>query len=625
MTSGPVHPVVPFVKQVRDARRRLANAAAPAASCLAAVLALPGPARAAVSYTGYIASYNGGALIPFDTATNGLAKQIAVNDPAAVAITPDGSTAWIANYSENTVTPVVLATGAVGKAITVGNNPDDIAITPDGAEAYVTNFGSDTVSVIDLSTKTVFATIPVGTLPNAIVITPDGTKAYASNSADGTVTPIVTSSDTAGPVITVGSSPDTLAVAPDGSTVWVGNLTSNTITPINTFTHTTGPSITVNDPSAIGTTPDGAKAYVGNWNEGTVTPVTLATDSVGSPIPAGFPNTGTPLVSGVNPYRVAITPDGVTAYFGNDNGHFVTPITVGTDSAQPSIAMGSGPDEIAITPDQAPVASFTVAPAGAGSPTAFDASASTVNYGAIVSYSWDFGDGQAATTSTPSVSHTYSIPGQYTATVTETDTAGTSTTQVFTGSTMSRNGGPTARASRTVSVTYSLPTSHPARVLISTKSVTITRRGYVLIRLKCPVSAPGGCSGTLTLRLAPGRPRHAHALIARCARGCRPLGRRRFHIHAGHSVLVRVHISAYGRRLLAQHHTLRATATATTFSEGQALTTVRTITIRARAGFNTLHTVRKGASPLVADALTGTQPTRIGTRSEAWFTAIAPW
>jgi YVTN family beta-propeller protein len=603
--------VVPSEKQLRSARRGLANAGALAASCLAAVLALAVPARAAVRYTGYIASYGGGALTPFDTATNGLGKQIAVNDPAAVAITPDGSTAWLANYSENTVTPVVLATGAVGKAITVGTNPDDIAITPDRAEAYVTNFGSDTVSVIDLSTKTVIASIGVGTLPNAIVITPDGTKAYASNSADGTVTPIVTSSNTAGPVITVGNSPDTLAVTPDGSTVWVGNLTSNTITPINTSADTTGPSVTVNDPSAIGITPDGAKAYVGNWNEGTITPVTLSTDSVGSPIPAGLGNSSPPFVSGVNPYRVAITPDGATAYFGDDNGHTVTPITVATDTAQPNIAMGSGPDEIAIPPDQAPVASFTVTPALAGSPTAFDASASTVNYGAIVSYSWDFGDGQTAITSTPSTTHTYSIPGKYTATVTETDTAGTSTTQVFTGSTMSRNGGPTARASRTVSVTYSLPTSHPARVLISTKSVTITRRGYVLIRLKCPVSAPGDCRGTLTLRLARGPARRIHALIARCARGCRPLGTRRFHIHAGHSVLVRVQISAYGRRLLARHRTLRTTATATTFSAGQTVTTVRTITIRARAGFNSVHTARERVSRWVANALTGTLTTRI--------------
>jgi YVTN family beta-propeller protein len=489
----------------------------------------------------------------------------------------------------------------------------------------VTNFGSNSVSVIDLSTNTVTATITVGASPDAIVITPDGKRAYSSNSGAGTVTPIATSSHTAGPAITVGSSPDTLAVTPDGSTVWVGNLTSHTITPINTSSDTAGPSVTVNDPSAIAITPDGTKAYVGNWQEGTVTPVTLATGSVGSPITAGGLNTSPPYVAGVNPYRVAITPDGATTYLGDDNSHTVTPITVATNTAQPNIAMGTGPEEIAITPDEAPVASFTVTPAPAGSPTVFDASASTVKYGAIVSYSWDFGDGHTAITSTPSATHAYSIPGKYTATVTETDTAGTSTAQVFTGSTVSRNGGPTARASRTVSVTYSGPPSRPARVLISTRSVTITRGGDVLIRLKCPLWAQGGCSGTLTLRLARGRPRRSHALLARCARGCRPLGRSHFHIHAGHTILVRVHISAYGRRLLAQHKTLRASATATTVSGESSATTVGTITIRARAGFNTRLAARERPSPWIAEPRTGTLTTRIRMRSDAWLAAIAPW
>jgi YVTN family beta-propeller protein len=584
---------------------------------VAALLALAAPARAAISYTGYIASNSGGTITPFDTATNGLGAAIAIKNPAAVAIAPDGSMAWIPNYAYDTVTPLDLATGAVGNPITVGLKPDDIAITPDGTKAYVTDFGSSSVSVIDLSTRTVTATITVGTAPDAIVITPDGTKAYSSNSGAGTVTPIGTSTDTAGPAITVGSSPDTLAVTPDGSTVWVGNLSSNSITPIDTSTDTAGPSVTVNDPSAIGITPDGAKAYVGNWHEGTVTPVMLSTHAVGSPIPAGSGNTSPLVVTGVNPYQVAITPDGATAYLGNDNSHTVTPISVATDTAQSSIVMGSGPESSAITPDQAPVAAFAAIPAPAGSPTAFNASASTVKYGAIVSYSWDFGDGRTATTSTPTTTHTYSIAGTYTATVTETDTAGTSTTQVFTGSTVSRNGGPSARASRTISVTP----PRPAGVLITTKSVTITPRGDVAIRLKCPVSARGDCNGTLTLRRTRRHAPRARALIARCARGCRPLGRAHFHVHAGHTIVVRVHISAYGRQLLAKHHILRVTATATTVSGGRSATTATTITIRAHALASTPAGARhpgRGATHSYAHR---------GTAHEirSLLVAIAPW
>ena len=87
----------------------------------------------------------------------------------------------------------------------------------------------------------------------------------------------------------------------------------------------------------------------------------------------------------------------------------------------------------------------TVSAAPAGFDTLFDASKSTVKFGSITSYLWDFGDGSppVATTS-PSLSHTYNEPGSFTASVTETDSAGTSTKSVFTGQTMSRHGDPSA-------------------------------------------------------------------------------------------------------------------------------------------------------------------------------------
>lgn len=55
-------------------------------------------------------------------------------------------------------------------------------------------------------------------------------------------------------------------------------------------------------------------------------------------------------------------------------------------------------------------------------------------------------------TTTPKVSHTYPRKGTYTASVTLTSRAGTSTTQVFTGQTMSRNGSSLARATVPVTV-----------------------------------------------------------------------------------------------------------------------------------------------------------------------------
>jgi PKD repeat protein len=79
-----------------------------------------------------------------------------------------------------------------------------------------------------------------------------------------------------------------------------------------------------------------------------------------------------------------------------------------------------------------PVASFTVAPSSptAGASATFSAAASTVGVGAtITNYSWVFGDGQTANGANAlSVSHTYAVVGNYTVTLTITDSLGRTAT-----------------------------------------------------------------------------------------------------------------------------------------------------------------------------------------------------
>ena len=96
--------------------------------------------------------------------------------------------------------------------------------------------------------------------------------------------------------------------------------------------------------------------------------------------------------------------------------------------------------------------SRTVSARPHGSPTSFDASGSHAVTGRIKTYTWQFGDGQTAKTSIPTTTHVYSQPGSYTATLTVTDTAGTSTTVVFTGQSVLRNGGPSAQKSVTLNI-----------------------------------------------------------------------------------------------------------------------------------------------------------------------------
>jgi YVTN family beta-propeller protein len=92
--------------------------------------------------------------------------------PFGVAITPDGTRAYVANEFSYTVSVIDTATNTVVATIPVGLVPIGVAITPDGTRAYVPNEFSYTVSVIDTATNTVVATIPVGLLPLLVAITP---------------------------------------------------------------------------------------------------------------------------------------------------------------------------------------------------------------------------------------------------------------------------------------------------------------------------------------------------------------------------------------------------------------------------------------------------------------------
>jgi hypothetical protein len=75
--------------------------------------------------------------------------------------------------------------------------------------------------------------------------------------------------------------------------------------------------------------------------------------------------------------------------------------------------------------------------------------------GSVAGYQWDFGDGQSATTTTPGTTHVYAQPGAYTARLTVTNSAGTSLAQVFTGQTVSNQGGPQATTTHGLTVAKS--------------------------------------------------------------------------------------------------------------------------------------------------------------------------
>src|SRR5262249_16312139 len=101
-----------------------------------------------------------GSVTPISVATNSAGTAIRVSGAAAIAITTDGKTAYMANCkTAGSVTPLDLATGTLGAAINVGNQPQGFAISPDGRTGYATFVGENTVTPIALATNTALASI----------------------------------------------------------------------------------------------------------------------------------------------------------------------------------------------------------------------------------------------------------------------------------------------------------------------------------------------------------------------------------------------------------------------------------------------------------------------------------
>jgi YVTN family beta-propeller protein len=372
-------------------------------------------------------------LTSIDTGSNSLGPTVGslVEEGSnKAAVSPDGRYLYLPQLLDGAVMVVSTESRLPVAVVTGLDCPDSVALTPDGSRIYVGTgcTDTDTVHIIDTATDTLSATsFTAGKGPGPISIAPDGATGYVSNDASATVSEFDTTSNTVLRSISVGNEPAGSAITPDGAKLYVANFQDNTVSVIATAFHSVTKTIPVgSQPIAVGITPDGNWAYVVNRDildpAGTVSIIDTATDSVAKTLTVG--NT---------PVSVGITPDGAQPYVANFGDGTVSVLDISNQTVAKTLTVGGFPNGAVVVPDEAPVAAISVTPGLVGSPTAFDASASTVQYGSIVSYAWDFGDFLLpVVTAGPTTTHVYGHSGPFTASVTETDSAGTSLTQLFT-------------------------------------------------------------------------------------------------------------------------------------------------------------------------------------------------
>jgi DNA-binding beta-propeller fold protein YncE len=133
-------------------------------------------------------------------------------EPEALFITPNGTTALVADFQTSVVLPINLATMAPEPAIAVGSNPTAIAGLPSSSTAYVSGGGG--ITPIDLQTRQPRAPIPVGTIAEALAIAPGGATAWVCG-VDGTLVHVNLVSGSVIGRVTVGNQPSAVVISPN--------------------------------------------------------------------------------------------------------------------------------------------------------------------------------------------------------------------------------------------------------------------------------------------------------------------------------------------------------------------------------------------------------------------------
>jgi DNA-binding beta-propeller fold protein YncE len=139
-------------------------------------VAPPRPAGAVM----YVVAPSG--VIPVATTTNTPGRPIKISSgfprAVAIAITPDGKTAYMvrASAGRTTVTQVATATNTPSRPINIGGigrltSETAVAITPDGRTAYIADGNHRTVVPVATATNTPGKPIKIGRIPEAIAIT----------------------------------------------------------------------------------------------------------------------------------------------------------------------------------------------------------------------------------------------------------------------------------------------------------------------------------------------------------------------------------------------------------------------------------------------------------------------
>lgn len=300
----------------------------------------------------YVVNWFKGDLVVINGATNAVETSIPVGyshaNPRAVVVNPSTNKVYVANYSTDIVyaiegNPASPNYNSVVAAIPVKTNapnwsqPRAIAVNPNLNRIYTGNGASNDVSVIDGDPTSptyhqMIASVPAGTGPRAISVNPDNGKVYVANITSNNVTVINGVNNTAEATIGVGTSPRGIDINTTTNKIYVANYGSDNVSIINGATNAVSATVAAGSkPRTVAAvnSPTG-NAYVANYGSTTPSTVTIINSS----------DMASSLGVGLNPVSVAIDAllPGIKVFVANWGSNSVTVIDPPANSGSPLVS-----------------------------------------------------------------------------------------------------------------------------------------------------------------------------------------------------------------------------------------------------------------------------------------------
>jgi len=341
----------------------------------------------AAGTTAWVASALDHKLVPVNLLTDHAGTAVSLdNAPADLALPSAAGVAWVLYPSSNgSVNFLNGATGPVQRSIPVGNGPT-LMIGTGSETSWVANTLTNTVQRINAAGQSAGPPIPVFRAPTDLKLTPDGTAllvlSYGDGVHPGALTSINTTTSKAGTPINVGADPRDLTLSPAGDVAFVADYQKNSVVVVDVPNwKVKGVLALPCGPTELAVTLDDTQLFVACADSSAILPVKLPDYTLETPVAVASvralvmlstgpnllvvggnglqtldTNTDT-IVKSVtetaNLVDVVETTDGKTILAIDNSGAALLLIDPTTLATKKSLAVGTRPDEVALSPDDA--------------------------------------------------------------------------------------------------------------------------------------------------------------------------------------------------------------------------------------------------------------------------------